>query len=68
MLQSTGKIMKKIFILVTLYLLTFPALHASVEFIAPDVYIVGPDGKTVLEDIFTKDKTDWKEVSSIKKC
>lgn len=59
--------MKKIFILVTLYLLTFPALHASVEFLAPDVYIVSPDGN-VLEDIFIKETPSWKEVNSIKKC
>lgn len=60
--------MEKIFTLVAVYLLIFPAIQGSVEFIAPDVYIVGPDGKIILEDLFTNDRTDWKEISSIKKC
>lgn len=60
--------MEKIFTLVAVYLLIFPAIHGSVEFTAPDVYIVGPDGKIILEDFFTNERTDWEEISSIKKC
>lgn len=56
----------KLFLMVTLCLLFSSTLHASVEFISPDVYVVSPDGN-VLEDIFNKHQPSWNEVYSIKK-
>lgn len=58
--------MKKIFLLLSACILICPCVHASVEFISPDVYVVSPDGN-VLEDIFNKPETSWNEVYSIKK-
>lgn len=58
--------MKKIFLLLAAWSLICPCLQASVEFIAPDVYVVSPDGN-VVEDLFTHPQPSWNEVYSIKK-
>lgn len=42
--------------------------EASVEFISPDVYIVGPDGKTVIEELFNGKKKEWHEITASQNC
>lgn len=42
--------------------------EASVEFIAPDIYIVGPDGKTVIEELFSRQKSEWNEIMATQNC